>query len=85
MAGLCDGAFSLRWFQFLPDPLVHLLAMDRGILRCFDPNPDLVAGDVQDSYLDVVTDHQSLTDSPRQYQHDPFSLLCEISEHSTGC
>ena len=46
---------GLYRFHFFLNLLVYLLPVYRYLIRCRDPDPDLVALDAQDSDLDVVT------------------------------
>src|SRR5438270_7469807 len=52
---------DLRRRAVLPaDGVVHFLAVDADFLRGVDPQAHLVAPDVHDGDLDVVTDHDRL-------------------------
>ena len=53
-----------------------------GTPGCLHAKPDLVVVDTQDGHRDVVTDHDRLVYSARQYQH-PASLHA-ITAHSAG-
>src|SRR5580692_7999751 len=57
------------------DALVDFFAVDGNILRRVDADPYLVALHTQDGHGDIVTDHHSLTDPSRQYEHSSSSLV----------
>ena len=57
--------FDLLLTLFRLDALVYFLTMHRYFPRGIDTNPYLVPLDTQNGNRDFVTDHQSLSDSPR--------------------
>lgn len=51
------------------DALVDLFTMHRNVLRCIHTDADLVAFYAEYGDGDIVTYHERLSDTPRQYEH----------------
>jgi len=69
--GLRSAAiFSLNRF-------VNLLPMDRDRLRGFNPQPHLVAADVNDRHDHIVADHDAFVSMSRKDQHGSL-VQCSI-------
>jgi DNA-binding transcriptional LysR family regulator len=68
-AVFADGALA-RAESLLLDLQIDLLAKDRDVARCLDPDSHLLAHDRQYGDLDVVADHDALVGLAGQNQHD---------------
>ena len=52
------------------DCFVNLLAVDRDILRSFNPKSHFIATNIDDRDDNVITDHDALVSMTRQHQHE---------------